>query len=180
MSIVDADISQFATLRAERLGAETPVAIPANGVVTLTIGQGSAITLGAGDVYGFRYNNADGTQVSPEDVSISDIIFLRAGAGLTTTLKYNAALDALGAANPITQRIITNAGVDLVLADVNAQVTANFAYSAALQTYIWYAFDRDAYTPGTPADWATQPKLQSDAIDRIAADLVILKGGPID
>lgn len=179
MSIVDADISQFATLRAERLGAETPVEIPADGILVLTIGDGSAITIGAGTVYGIRYLNQDGTQVAPEDVSIADIVFMRAGPGLTTTLKYNATLDALGGANPLTQRIITNASADLLLADVNTQVTVNFAYSAALDTYIWFAFDRDAYTPASPADWDGSPKFQRDAIDRIAADLAILKGSPI-
>lgn len=179
MSDVSADIITFSTLRATREGAETPVEIPADGILVLTVGQGAAVTIGAGDVYGIRYENQDGTQVVPEDVSIADIKFLRAGPGLTTTLKYNAALDALGNANPVTQRIYTNAAADLLLADVNSQATANFTYIAAISDYAWYAFDKDQYTPANPTDWVSPPDFQRTAIDLIAADLAILKGGPI-
>lgn len=180
MSEVIADVLHVqGVLRIAREGAEVPIAIPANGVLTVTVMDGASITLddsGAAAIVGIEYLDADGNPVEIEP-SHTDAKFFRATPGAVITVRHNQTLDLLGAALPPTQRIATSSGKDFQLAATNTQ--AFFAYSIAATDFRWGFADPDNYV-AVPGDWAgAPPDTQADATTRLAAAVAGLLGAPI-
>lgn len=173
-SSVISDSLQFSTLRAVREGVPVPVPIPTSGVVELRVGQGSSITLGAGTIYGFRYLDANDTQVVLAE-ELTDIKWLRTTPGTVLTILHEQLVDGDG--NPLAaeQRCFTSSGNTVTVGVINTK--AFFGFSPALAGFRWAIADEDAFVPGNPLDWVPPVKYKSEALDRLAAAVVALQGG---
>jgi hypothetical protein len=182
MSEVQADlITALGALRVQREGAETPIEIPASGVLTISVDDGASVTVGdAGEnrIVGIIYLDANGDEMPTDLPDFADVKFFRASLGASVTVLHNRTTDLLGNPLPTHQRIFTTSQKDFALESINSQVF--FAYTAALTDFRWVFTDRLNYDASTPADWDTAPPANiPDALDRLAAAVAGLLGEPI-
>lgn len=98
------------------------------------------------------------------------------------TRGYVLAADAAGIVGAGTGGIYLPAGALLLggqMLNESGSVLPVTVASPALRIYL-PKDSNTAFTPATPGDWATAPPVNvSDALNRIAAEVVALKGGPI-
>lgn len=179
-SEIGADIANVnGALRFKRLGSPTPVDIPANGVLEISVSGSASITIGGGgatSLVGIKYVDEEGNQIVLNDDS-SDVKFFRAAPGVTITVMHNQTVDLDAQALPAAQRILTSSSKNFTLELINTQ--AFFAYSVAASGFRWGFADRQNYTPGNSADWDGDPATQQEFNDRVAAALAGLLGAPI-
>lgn len=152
----------------KRLGAETPLAIPGDGILVLHEDEGSAITLASGTLRGIRFLDADENPVVLDngDARAKKV---RAATGSTVTVVFN---DTINVTEP-TERIVTSSQQNVVV--TNTHTDFYFAYVAAIGAFRWFAQDNDQLAVDDAADWSPTPTRITDAIDQLAtrAPLVI-------
>lgn len=171
MSSISADlITVSGALRFIREGAVVPINIPANGVLDVTLGNGSAITLGGGgatQLVGIRYLDPSGAEMQLEQ-DWTDSLFIRAAPGVSITIMHEQSVDLVLDPLPANRRTVTSSGNSYMLETVNSH--GFYAYVPVAGAFRWYFFDRQAYNPAEPAHWAGSPptSIQS-GIDRLAA-----------
>lgn len=167
------------TIRIEREGAETPVSIPASGILQVSTGDGASITLGDGgatQLAGVEYLDENGDTVDIE-TNHTDAKSFRVAPGVTITVLHNRTVDLLANPIPAEQRILTSSGKDFALSTINTQ--AFYAYAATVTGFRWSFADHDNYD-ADPSDWAgAAPDNIADAITRMATALAGLLGEPI-
>jgi hypothetical protein len=181
MSTISADIFEVrGGLLFVREGAETPINIPANGVLQVRLGEGASITLGGGgatQLVGIEFLDEEDQPVQIENDRTATK-FLRVAPGVSIEVLHNRSEDLDTDPLPATQRIITSSGQDFMLESINSQ--AFYAYVPQVAGFRWGFTDRQSYSPANAFDWqAPSPRTIVEAIDRLAASVAGLIVGPI-
>jgi hypothetical protein len=165
-----------------REGAETPVDIPANGILQVRSTDGASITLGGGgatQLLGVEFLDAEGVPMVLENNQVA-VKFFRVAPGVSIEVLHNRTedLNVEPVAIPPEQRIVTSSGQDFMLETINSQ--AFFAYVPAALGFRWGFTDRQGSVPANPLDYqAPVPRTLSERLDRHAAALAGLLGEPI-
>jgi len=172
VSKVEADlISARGAIQFTRQGATASVDIPASGVIQVTAGQGSAITLGGGgatELLGIEYVDGDGDPVVLDE-DVADLKFFRAAPGVVITIRHNRTEDLNAEPLPIPaeQRILTSSGNDFEVRGLNAR--GFYAYVQLVAGFRWYFTDDLSYAAAAPEDWPTSPTSIWGALDYIGS-----------
>lgn len=169
-SKAEADIIHAKGAIMVRRSAVGIVDIPANGVLSVNLEEGSAITIGGGgalELLGIEYLDRDGAPVSidQQDATLKSI---RAVSGVTIVVRHNATLDLLAQAIPAQQRLFTTSLNDFEIRQAN--VRGFFAYVDPLADFRWVMVEDLAYAAAVPADWPNpKPTSLIQAADVLAA-----------
>jgi hypothetical protein len=181
MSEISADVFDVrGGLLIGRLGAETPIDIPASGILQVHSNDGASITLGGGgatQLLGIEFlDELDAPMVLNVDQAAAK--FFRVAPGVSIEILHNRAVDLLAQAIPEEQRIATSSGQDFMLEVINSQ--AFYAYSITFVGFRWGFTDRQSYVPANALDWqAPVPRTLTEMGDRLAAAVAGLLGGAI-
>jgi hypothetical protein len=146
----------------DRLGAETAVTIPVDGILVVTDGEGSSITLASGTLRGIRYLDAKGNPLVLTSNETRMKVF-RVAVGAAVTLVHN---DTINVAEPA-ERLIISSGQNIPLKVSNTQFF--WGYSSAFTSFRWGVQDIEAYTPASASDWNPTPARFSPALDQLAS-----------
>ncbi len=154
--------------------------IPANGVLVVGLVEGAAITItgGASALYGIKYVDEDGIQITlgPEFTGVK---FIRAAPGVTVTIMHNATVDIDAQPIPVEQRLLTSSLKAFTLETVNAQAFYGYA-PAPISGFRWFFVDRLNFDPANPEDWNPLPASMPAALNQLAARSPVIASDSVE
>lgn len=151
-------------------GHDTPVVLPGSGILTRSIFSPSEIILSSGSVLkgiNLTFDNGDPVELDSDQRLM---VMIRAeDAGGAVIVHEDVGV-------PADQRMTTWPGNNITVGPDKIQCWYECTTAGLWR---WRVPDWTYYGPGAPADWDVAPVSRSAALDRIAAEVAILKGSPI-
>lgn len=171
MSQVEADIIHALGAIMVRRPSTGVVDIPASGILSLNLIEGSAMTLGGGgalELRGVELLDRNGTQAVIDQLDAALKTF-RAAPGVKILVRHNATEDLSAQAIPAQQRIYTTSQNDFEIRQAN--VRGFFTYVDPVGDVRWVMNEELSFDAADPGDWPTSPTSVIDALDYLGASV---------